>query len=180
MNTQICSLESVDYPGFFHYLNAQLEENGKNDNPLFQPISRKMIFFPPEKEAAFVAVLSKSQGQSGWRSAWVICSEEGEIMGHVDLRGHNDSAINHRALLGMGVSRHFRRQGLATKLLEFACGWANENRPLEWIDIEVLAVNQPAVALYLKNGFEKKCEIPDLYRIDDAPESVIRWAKNIG
>ena len=180
MNTQICSLEFVDYPGFFHYLNAQLEENDKNDNPLFQPISRKMIFFPPEKEAAFVAVLSKSQGQSGWRSAWVICSEEGEIMGHVDLRGHNNSAINHRALLGLGVSRHFRRQGLATKLLEFACGWANENRPLEWIDIEVPAVNQPAVALYLKNGFEKKCEIPDLYRIDDAPESVIRWAKNIG
>jgi ribosomal protein S18 acetylase RimI-like enzyme len=180
VNTQIRPLESGDYPAFFHYLNAQLEENGKNGNPLFQPISREVICFPPEKEATFVAGLSKSQGQSGWRSAWVICNEEGEIMGHVDLRGHNDSAIKHRALLGMGVSRSFRRQGLATKLLEFACGWAGKNKPLEWIDIEVLAVNQPAVALYLENGFEKNCEIPDLYRIDDAPESVIRLAKNIG
>lgn len=180
MNTEIRSLEFSEYPRFFQYLNAQLEENGKNGNPLFQPVSRKIILLPPEKEASFVAGLSKSQGQSGWRCAWVICNEEREIMGHVDLRGHNDSAIKHRALLGMGVSRDFRRQGLATKLLEFACGWANENESLEWVDIEVLAVNQPAVALYLKNGFEKNCEIPDLYRIDDAPESVIRLAKNIG
>lgn len=177
MKATIRPLDSGDYPAFFTYLNAQLEENGKNGNPLFQPVSRKITIFPVEKEAAFVSGLSKSVGQPGWRRAWVVCNDEGEIMGHVDLRAHSDSTIQHRALLGMGVGLSLRQQGLGRQLLEFACDWMRHHELLVWIDIEVLAVNTPAVALYENADFELLCEIPDLYRIDGKQESVIRMTR---
>lgn len=172
-------LEPGDYPGFFAYLNAQLEENGKNGKPLFQPVSRQILKFPPDKESSFVAGLSKAIGQAGWRRAWVICNNAGQIMGHIDLRAHSDPGIAHRALLGMGVALDFRRMGLGSKLLDFACDWVKDHDLLDWIDIEVLSVNKPAVALYKHAGFDLLCEIPDLFRIDDKSEAVIRMARKI-
>ena len=179
MKATIRPLESNEYPAFFSYLNAQLEENGKNGNPLFHPVSRAINTFPQEKEAAFVSGLSKTVCQSGWRRAWVICNEAGHIMGHVDLRAHSDSTIHHRALLGMGVGMDYRRQGLGRELLEFACDWVRHHAELEWIDIEVLAENEPAVQLYRNAGFEWMCDIPDLYRIDDQPQTVTRMARKL-
>lgn len=177
MNTTIRLLTAEDYPAFFIYLNEQLADNGKNGMPLFQPVSRDLVTFPPEKESAFVAGLSKNVGQPGWRRAWVICDDQGGIMGHVDLRAHVESGITHRALLGMGVGKQFRRQGLGRQLLDYACQWVRENEMLEWIDIEVLAGNEPAVSLYRNSNFEELCLIPDQFRIDGRSEAVIRLAK---
>lgn len=169
-------LASGDYPEFFAYLNAQLAINGKDGYPLFQPVPRDVVEFPSEKESAFVAGLEKSFSQPGWRRAWVICDGAGVIMGHVDLRAHADSSITHRALLGMGVAKDFRGQGLSRQLLESACAWVKGSEHIEWIDIEVLASNVPALTLYRSAGFEQIGEIQDMYRIDGRPETVIRMA----
>lgn len=179
MKATIRPLAPDDYPEFFAYLNAQLEENGKNGNPLFQPLSREVLKFPPDKESSFVAGLSKAVGQAGWRRAWVICNKAGQIMGHIDLRAHSDSGIIHRALLGMGVGLDYRRLGLGRQLLDFACDWVKNHDLLDWIDIEVLSVNKPAVSLYENAGFDFICEMPDLFRIDERPETVIRMTRKI-
>lgn len=100
-------------------------------------------------------------------------------MGHVDLRAHADKNITHRALLGMGVGKAYRGMGLSRQLLEYVCGWVRSNDQIEWIDIEVLSANLPALALYRSAGFDHLCEIPDLYRIDGKPEAVIRMARKI-
>lgn len=176
METHIRELAAADYPDFFAYLNAQLAINGKEGYPLFQPVSRDVVEFPSEKESAFVAGLSRSIGQPGWRRAWVICNAAGDIMGHVDLRAHADSVILHRALLGMGVGKAFRRRGLSRQLLDYVCQWVRDSDGIEWIDIEVLGGNTPALALYQGAGFEHLCEIQDMYRIDGQPQSVIRMA----
>jgi len=34
-----------------------------------------------------------------------------------------------------------------------------------WVDLEVLAQNHKARALYVRNGFVQTGEVPDLYRI---------------
>lgn len=170
-------LVSGDYPAFFAYLNAQLAINGKQGFDLFQPVSRTVVEYPSEKEASFVAGLSKNIGQSGWRRAWIICSDAGALMGHLDLRAHSDSSISHRALLGMGVARECRRQGVANRLLDFAGRWVVENDCLDWIDLEVLAGNKAAVNLYRQAGFDVVGTIPDMYRIDGDKEAVIRMTK---
>lgn len=180
MNTIIRLLEAGDFPAFFSYLNAQLAENGKNGSPLFQPVPREVTKLPPEKEASFVTGLTKSIGQHGWRRAWIAENKAGEIMGHVDLRAHVEVNTDHRALLGMGVAQQWRRQGLGRALVEFACQWSREGKGLEWIDIEVLCSNKPAIHLYEISGFEILCEIPDMFRIDGQSEGVIKMTRYIG
>lgn len=180
MEAHIRLLVTADYPEFFAYLNSQLAINGKDGYPLFQPVSRDVMKLTSKKESTFVAGLSKSIGQPGWRRVWVICSLAGDIMGHVDLRAHVDSAITHRAMLGMGVGKAFRQQGLSRLLLDHVCQWVRHSDSIEWIDIEVLGGNTPALALYRGAGFEQLCEIEDMYRIDGQPQSVIRLAASFG
>jgi ribosomal protein S18 acetylase RimI-like enzyme len=95
-------------------------------------------------------------------------------MGHVDLRAHQDSGITHRTLLGMGVGEAYRGRGLSRQLLEFACLWVRASEQIDWLDLEVLSANLPALSLYQSAGFEQLCEFKDMYRIDGQPEAVIR------
>lgn len=177
MNIKIRLLEAGDYPAFFAYLNEQLKENGKKGSPLFQPVPREIVKLPAEKEAAFVAGLSKSIGQPGWRRAWIATDDDNKnIIGHVDLRAHQEVNTSHRALLGMGVAFSWRKQGVGRALLDFSCQWAGERNLLKWIDIEVLCDNTPAFHLYESAGFETLCKIEDMYRIDGRAEGYIRMA----
>ena len=52
----------------------------------------------------------------------------------------------------MGAQRDYRRLGLGLRLIEHAARWARDNG-LAWIDLQVLSVNQPAIALYRRAGF---------------------------
>lgn len=149
---------------FFHYLNDHLQDNGRAGAPLFQPMSRASPGFPPEKAAGFTAGLQASLGLPGWRRVWVALEGE-EIIGHIDLRARPEPAARHRCLLGMGVHRNARRGGLGTALVATAAAWAR-SQGLEWLDLEVLAGNAPARALYRKAGFVQTGEIADLFRID--------------
>ena len=69
-------------------------------------------------------------------------------------------------MLGMGVQRQYRRQGLARQLLQAAHDWALHETPLDWIDLELLTTNVPARALYLATGYAVTGEVADMFRID--------------
>jgi ribosomal protein S18 acetylase RimI-like enzyme len=84
----------------------------------------------------------------------------------VDLRARPEGAAPHRALLGMGVHRAWRRRGLGSRLVGTAFAWARTQGSLDWIDLEVLADNAPACALYLRCGFTMVARIADMLRID--------------
>lgn len=157
-------LEFEEMAAFFHYLNDHLRDNGRAGAPLFQPMPRASVGFPPEKAHGFSSGLQASLGQQGWRRVWVAM-REGEIIGHVDLRSRPEAAARHRCLLGMGVHRAVRRGGMGARLVATAAAWACE-QGLEWIDLEVLAGNAPARALYRKCGFVQTGEVADMFRID--------------
>jgi ribosomal protein S18 acetylase RimI-like enzyme len=159
----IRSLSSSDLDVFFAYLNDHLLDNGREGTPLFQPMPRGQGF-PPEKGASFRSGAEKALHQQGWRRVWLAQDARG-IMGHIDLRSRPEPAASHRALLGMGVHRDARRTGVGMRLLDAAIHWA-EQQGLEWLDLEVLSANAPAVALYRKRGFVRTGEIPDLFRIN--------------
>lgn len=159
-------LEPAQLPALFAYLDDHLRDNGKHGAPLFQPVARTESTFPAERRAAFANGLATPLGLAGWRRAWIARDSAGAIAGHVDLRARSEKAAPHRAMLGMGVQRSYRRQGLATRLLHAAHAWALQDTTLDWIDLELLASNLPARALYLANGFVVTGDVADMFRID--------------
>src|SRR5471032_1263234 len=146
-STTIRPVGSADLPAFFAYLNAHLQDNGRDGAPLFQPMPRAQSLFPEEKIAAFSNGLALAVGAPGWRRAW-IASGEGGIAGHVDLRARPDGHAAHRALL------------------EAAQDWAALQPGLDWIDLEVLSANAAALRLYRGGGFVQTGEIADMFRVD--------------
>jgi ribosomal protein S18 acetylase RimI-like enzyme len=59
----------------------------------------------------------------------------------------------------------WRRRGLGRRLLETAAQWARAETDVEWIDLEVLSDNQPAVELYARAGFTTVARVADMLRI---------------
>ena len=156
----------TDLAALFAYLNDHLADNGKGGTPLFQPMARSESRLPPEKEAGFITGLGTPVGDPGWRRVWLAFDAAGAIAGHVDLRARPERPAAHRALLGMGVHRAHRRQGLGARLIDTAMAWAREQAGIDWIDLEVLSSNRVARDLYARSGFALVGEIPDMFRID--------------
>jgi ribosomal protein S18 acetylase RimI-like enzyme len=156
----------TDLAALFAYLNDHLADNGKDGTPLFQPMARSESRLPPEKEAGFITGMGTPVGEPGWRRVWLAFDEAGAIAGHIDLRARPERPAKHRALLGMGVHRGHRRQGLGARLIDTALGWARGEAGIDWIDLEVLSSNRAARDLYARSGFAIVGEMPDMFRID--------------
>lgn len=159
-------VDQSDLTAFFVYLDDHLRDNGANGAPLFQPMPRAESRLPAHKRMGFENGLSTPLGQRGWRRAWIAVESSGAIAGHFDLRARPEPASEHRALLGMGVHRNYRQQGLGLMLVGAAVEWARRQAELEWIDLEVLSVNEPARRLYSRAGFIVTGEVHDLFRLD--------------
>lgn len=167
----IRSATADDLPALFAYLGEQLAENGR-DGPLFQPMAPTLDGVPLAMRERFAAGIAASVGQPGWRQVWIALDETGAVAGHIDLRGRPEPASSHRALLGMGVRHDLRRAGLGTRLVQEALAWARASG-FAWVDLEVLAQNHKARALYARTGFHLTGEMPDLYRIGGEPVGAV-------
>lgn len=162
----INSVSPSEFEGFIEYLNEHLAENGTTEVGYFQPLSRSTSTFPDDRAAALRSGLEIPVGQQGWRRAWISRGGEGQIVGHIDLRGHGERHTEHRCLLGMGVHRHWRQQGMGSVLIQHAKLWAGSTSLLEHIDLQVLSSNQAALALYRRSGFVQVGEISEMFKID--------------
>ena len=160
-----------DMSDFFTYLTLQLADNGRGDTPLFQPVSREDSIVSVTTRQRFMQGVSTPLGEPGWRLLWLAKDESGRIMGHVDIRPYDDDYCAHRVLLGMGVDRHFRRQGIAQQLLNHAIDYCRNLEQIDWLDLNVLSNNKAAKQLYLNTGFQLLGEVEDRYRIDGVPFS---------
>jgi ribosomal protein S18 acetylase RimI-like enzyme len=168
MTLKIRPAEAADLPAFFVYLDDHLRDNGRDGAPLFQPLSRAQSQLPPGLKVSFIEGLAIPVGQPGWRRLWLALDARGSIAGHIDLRARPEPGARHRAMLGMGVHRAYRRRGLGAQLLASAIDWARQQDGLKWVDLEVLSENHPAVALYLRSGFTMTARIEDMLEIDGA------------
>jgi len=158
----------ADLAPFFAYLDDHLRDNGADGTPLFQPLPRDQSRMPPGLRLAFIKGLTVPVGQPGWRRLWLALGPTGNIAGHIDLRARPEPAAAHRAMLGMGVQRLYRRRGLGVQLVDTAVAWARAEPGIGWIDLEVLADNQPAISLYLRTDFKMIARIEDMVRVDGA------------
>ena len=165
------------FDDFFRYLGEQLAENG-HDGVWFQAMPPTRDGVPAAKQQAFKEGFATPYGEAGWRRGWLARDAQGRVCGHVDLRAHASPLSAHRCQLGMGVQREHRRIGLARRLLAHATQWAGE-RGLKWIDLQVLSSNEPAVALYRREGFLMQGGKPDLYVIDGVSLGEMEMAKRL-
>ncbi len=163
---------------FFRYLDDHLRDNGR-DGVYFQPLSVEDSRLPADKARSFVDGVALDVGATGWRRAWVARDAGGAIAGHVDLRGHAEAFTAHRCVVGLGVHRDRRRQGIARKLLAHAEQWAAAQPSLQWIDLRVLAINEPAVTLYRAAGYDMNGGTRDRFVIDGKSIGEMSMAKKI-
>ena len=175
----IHSVAPADLPALFVYLDDHLQDNGRGATPLFQPMARAESRWATDKRAAFAIGLGAEVGAPGWRRAWIALDADGAICGHVDLRARPERASDHRCLLGMGVHRDCRRQGLGERLIAAALAWARTQESLDWVDLEVLSSNLPARRLYERCGFTFAGELPDLFRIDGEQHGYVYMTQHI-
>ncbi len=170
-------LDASNIDAFFAYLGEQLAENGR-DGKWFQPMASTTAGVPEANRAAFRAGFDTAFGEPGWRRGWIARDAQGRVAGHVDLRACASPLAGHRCELGMGVRRDLRRLGLASRLLAHANAWAGA-QGLRWIDLQVLSANEPAVALYRREGFLMQGGRPDMYVIDGQSLGEIWMARKV-
>ena len=163
----IKELETKIFEDFFQYLAIHISENGQNGTTLYFPISKEQSMLSNELMMKFKDGMSKEIGEIGWRKVWVAFSQEGKIVGHIDIRSNTHLNSEHRALLGMGVDINFRRLKIGRKLLEFIIEYCRKSPKISWIDLEVMTKNVPAKNLYEKMNFEHLSTTKDMFRIDN-------------
>lgn len=155
-----------EFTEFFMYLSKHLSENGMANNVLFLPLSKDQLQQGDEWKEKFMTGFNKEFGEAGWRKLWVAKSHENQIIGHIDIRSRNELNTRHRVLLGMGVDSNFRKMRIGQGLLEAVINYCEKHDEIDWLDLEVLTNNIPAISLYSKNNFKVLANFIDMFRIE--------------
>ncbi len=88
----------------------------------------------------------------------VALPPRGEVCAWLELHRLTPKRLRHVAMLTLAVSENWRQRGVATKLLESAYRWTEQNG-VQKIQLNVRANNSAALALYRAQGFEQEgCE----------------------
>lgn len=165
-NITIHEIEMKEFDRFLDYLKRHLNENG-DKNVLFQPLTKKQSMINSEWAEKFKIGFRKNFGEIGWRKLWVAKNERNQIVGHIDIRSRNELNTTHRVLLGMGVDSSYRNLRIGQRLLKFVIEYCKNHEEINWIDLEVLTNNTPAIKLYIKNDFKILANHVDMFRIEN-------------
>ncbi|GHC59361.1 GNAT family N-acetyltransferase [Ulvibacter litoralis] len=102
--------------------------------------------------------------QNSTNSIVLIAEFEDELIGNIDLTGSKRSKINHTAMLGMGIQKDWRNQGLGKILITAAVDWAKNKSKIEIVWLAVYASNELGYNLYKNMGFEVSGIIKDFFK----------------
>jgi ribosomal protein S18 acetylase RimI-like enzyme len=162
----IRELEKDKLGDFFKYLTIHLSENGQYGTTIFQPLSKEQSVISNDWKEKFEGGINKKFDEIGWRKIWIALNQENNIVGHIDIRCHNQLNMEHRVLLGMGVDSKFRSLKIGQKLIEFIIDYCRNSPKIAWIDLQVMTNNSPAIGLYKKMNFTELSNTKDMFRID--------------
>jgi ribosomal-protein-alanine N-acetyltransferase len=102
-------------------------------------------------------------------SVALVCEEEHRILGYLIA----DMFVDVWHLMNISVDEHFRRQHVASDLLE-AYFDVTERRPHRGHTLEVRVSNEPAIELYRSYGFVTTGVRPRYYD-DNGEDALIMW-----
>ena len=163
MEPTIRPLARDDRQRFQEHIGRVRAESSRGGDPPFTPTTPADQVDPAKLDfEAYVRPLTEPK----WRRAFVLVTDDGSIVGHVDLHGDQFRAGLHRCELGIGIERPYRRLGFGRQLLQNAIELARVSRSVDWIDLYVFGHNAAARALYRKLGFKEAGTVTDRFRID--------------
>lgn len=127
-----------------------------------------MPFAPGDSDAPAglnAASLSLALDSRSWQR-WFVAIVDGQVVGHVSLKGDDLNTGLHRCELGIGVERTHRDQRIGIALMNTAIDFARSADELSWVDLLVFAHNTRARALYRSLGFIEVATLVDRFRIE--------------
>jgi RimJ/RimL family protein N-acetyltransferase len=112
-----------------------------------------------EKQKEWVRSLAESRN-----SLLLIAEKNGIILGNIDITGSKRKAMEHTAVIGMGMLIEWRNSGLGAALMTAAVDWAKQNDMLSLLWLQVYTENAAGLALYRKCGFVENGVIQGFFR----------------
>lgn len=103
--------------------------------------------------------------QQASNSLLLVVEHNGQLIGNIDVTGNPRKALQHTAILGMGLLALWRGCGIGTLLLQGVIDWVKRTNRLELLWLQVYEENQAAIALYRKHGFEIKGIMPAFIKV---------------
>lgn len=97
-------------------------------------------------------------------SLLLVAEYENEIIGNIDLNGSPMKAMEHTAIIGMGLLKEWRGSGLGSVLMKSVVDWAKANPMLELIWLQVYTENSAGLNLYRKMGFEENGLVKNFFK----------------
>jgi ribosomal protein S18 acetylase RimI-like enzyme len=106
----------------------------------------------PHTADAYGDMIRRYRQQS---NAVILIADAGDsIAGLVRLTGGESPFTQHSADLHINVHPDYRGMGIGSALMNRAMQWAQNNRIIRRVELEVLARNEAAIRLYQRHGFE--------------------------
>jgi ribosomal protein S18 acetylase RimI-like enzyme len=99
-----------------------------------------------------------------------------DVVGWCDLRPKATLALRHSAVLGMGVVREHRGQGLGSSMLATALEMG-EAREFRRVELVVRADNETAIALYRRFGFVEEGRCRQYLHLDGVSHDALLMAR---
>lgn len=166
MNIQCVTSETLQAAG--EHLRRHMGESGRDDDVLFAPYGPGS---PPFDVEGFVKrtspLLDAAIETAMWKRFWGLFTDDGLMVGHVNLGQDLHISAAHRATLGIGLERPWRGRGHGRRLMEIALAFAREAPALAWVDLGVFANNPGAIALYESLGFVEVGRVADRLRVGE-------------
>jgi putative acetyltransferase len=114
--------------------------------------------------------------RTGVRGCWFVALlPEGRVIGEADVRRMSPVRLRHVAHLGLSVHPKFQRLGVGRALMQAAFDWCisgpgTELGGISRVDLNVLADNDRAIAMYKSLGFEVEGRRRRFIRREDGTE----------
>ena len=106
------------------------------------------ITFTVEEECQFIETQNNSK-----YNLMLLGFLDGEYVGNCSFTGIPLSRYQHRVTMGIALYQKYTGMGIGTAMIETLCKIAKE-KGFEQMELEVVADNKNAIALYKKMGFE--------------------------
>ncbi|WP_430409637.1 N-acetyltransferase family protein [Kordia sp.] len=97
-------------------------------------------------------------------SIFLVAVYEGQLIGNIDLTGSKRKKMFHTGMIGMGINKNWRNQGLGKILIENTLDWAKNHSKIEIVWLNVYASNNLGVHLYKNMGFIVSGIIKDFFK----------------